>query len=406
MNRLKYSNLFRRISKLCWKRNLRRKVVTLSPVGGATAGKALLAYRLEAFMGGWGSSASLISRHTMFMESVMIADVLLALGYEVDVIDFENKTFVPRKNYGILISARKNFQRYADLVGPGCIKIAHLDTSHWMVNNAAALGRCCEVQKSRWASLRSYRLVEENLAIETADCGVLLGDDVSAATYAFSGKRIYQLPVPVCRRYPKPEKNYAAVRKTFLWLGSRGFVHKGLDLVLEAFAELPDFRLMVCGPIEEDREFKRAFSEELFCRPNIKTIGWIDVASPEFVALANSCIGMVYSSCAEGQSGAVITGLHVGLIPILSKQAGVAITPEYGIRLHHLSAGEIQERVRELAGLPPARLEEMSLRARSYAQEHHTRANYLARYTDILQELREFRRHTSGPLLASGEMVA
>lgn len=405
MNIITCSGLVRKVGRRYRKNRLRKKVVTLSPAGGSRAGHALLAYRLEAFTES-GRKKRLLSRHTMFMESVMIADVLLSLGYEVDVIDFENKTFVPRKNYHILLSVRKYFEHYAERVGPDCLKIVHLDTSHWMSNNAAALMRCCEAQGRRKASLRSYRMVEENRAIESADCGVLLGNDVSAATYAFSGKKIYRLPVPVCHLYPKPDKNYSAVRKTFLWLGSRGFVHKGLDLVLEAFAGLEDFRLIVCGPIQKEVEFERAYFDELYRRPNIRTVGWVDVTSPEFLALANSCLGIVYSSCAEGQSGAVITGMHAGLIPVLSPQAGVEIGPDFGIMLQHLSVEEIQFEVRRLSGFPVARLQSMSLGAWSYAQAHHTRENYVERYTKILEELSGFRPPADETIPSVGETVA
>ena len=44
--------------------------------------------------------------------------------------------------------------------------------------------------------------------------------------------------------HPSPEgKDFEVCRPHFMWLGSRGFVHKGLDVVLEAFSEMPELAL-------------------------------------------------------------------------------------------------------------------------------------------------------------------
>lgn len=327
--------------------------------------------------------------HTMFTESILIADVLCGLGYQVDVIDFENHTFVPKERYDLLISTRKHFQRYAELVEGDCIKIAHLDTSHWMYNNSVAMSRCVEVQQKRKVSLRSYRHVEENRAIECADYGVLLGNSYSETTYSFSGKKIYQMPVPFVYSYPRPRKNHEAAQKNFLWFGSMGFVHKGLDLVLEAFAEMPEYRLVVCGPIEKDPAFEKAYYQELYERENIDTRGWIDVASDEFLRLANDSTALIYPSCAEGQSGGAVVCMHVGLIPVVSRQTGLDISPDYGLSLDELSVEEVKARVREIAGFPVSRLDEMSMNAWEYARRIHTRENYMDRYSGILLEILE-----------------
>ena len=34
-------------------------------------------------------------------------------------------------------------------------------------------------------------------------------------------------------------------------------VHKGLDLVLEAFAGMPEYHLTVCGPVAKEKDFER-----------------------------------------------------------------------------------------------------------------------------------------------------
>ena len=60
-------------------------------------------------------------------------------------------------------------------------------------------------------------------------------------------------------------------------------VHKGLNLVLEAFSQLPDYNLIVCGPVEKDKDFENAYFKELYQLPNIKTLGFVALDSKDFL---------------------------------------------------------------------------------------------------------------------------
>jgi glycosyltransferase involved in cell wall biosynthesis len=91
----------------------------------------------------------------------------------------------------------------------------------------------------------------------------------------YAKKPLFPVPIPSACMYPWSEsKDFDACRRNFLWFGSGGFIRKGLDLVLEAFAGMPEYHLTVCGPIEEERDFQQAFAKELYDTPNIHTLGW------------------------------------------------------------------------------------------------------------------------------------
>ena len=126
------------------------------------------------------------------------------------------------------------------------------------------------------------------MAIEHADCAAVLGNEFTISTYTYANKPIYRVPISAPFLYPWPEgKDFEACRRHFLWFGSHGFVHKGLDLVLDAFAEMPDYHLTVCGPIREEieKDFEKAFYKELYQTSNIRTLGWVDIGRPEFTKL-------------------------------------------------------------------------------------------------------------------------
>ena len=69
-------------------------------------------------------------------------------------------------------------------------------------------------------------------------------------------------------------------------------MHKGLDLVLEAFAGMPDHHLYVCGPLQQEKDFVKAFYTELYETPNIHAVGWVDLEGPEFLEIVNKCVGL------------------------------------------------------------------------------------------------------------------
>jgi glycosyltransferase involved in cell wall biosynthesis len=351
---------------------------------GRARGSALLSY--VPF--GNTLEGPLPGTHSEFAESREIARAFLNRGYAVDVISFQNDVFLPRKTYNFFVDTRRNLQRLAPLLGDSCVKIMHINAAHVLYHNAAQLRRLLDVQGRRGVTLRLRKFEMPYWAIENADCATVLGNDFTMGTYQFAGKPLYPVPVTSVALFPAPKaKDYEACRRRFLWLGSDGMVHKGLDLLLEAFAGLPGYELTVCGPVEEERDFVRAYRRELFETPNIRTTGWIDVQGLPFREVAANHLSLVYPSCSEGQCGAVITCMHAGLIPIISYQSGVDVEDHYGVVLRECTVQEIRQRVCELAETPAHALKEMALRTWEYARSHHTLENFAASYGAALDEI-------------------
>ena len=163
-------------------------------------------------------------------------------------------------------------------------------------------------------------------------------------------------------------------------------VHKGVDLLLEAFVEMPGFQLTLCGPIEAEQDFVQAYRKELFETQNIRTIGWVQLESPEFQQVLNSCSALVYPSCSEGQSTAVVTALHAGVIPIASYESGVDIA-DFGTVLRACSIEEIKEAVRHMAGLSSEELRQRAEATWKYARAYHTREHYAKVYEETVHTI-------------------
>jgi len=356
---------------------------------GKARGTVLLAYLVAPFQLAKGQAPS--NAHTHHMESLLMAQTFQELGYHVDVIDYRNRDFRPKKDYALFVSARVHFAAIAERLDSKCVKIAHMDTSHFLSNNAAAYSRLLALRERRGAATHSLKLIEANWAAEHADYLTILGNDVTLGTYQYAGKPMHTLPVPTPNEYPSPAgKDFEAARNRYLWIGSHGFAHKGLDLVLEAFAQMPDKHLTVCGPVDHrsERHFAAAYHQELYETINIETVGWIDVGSEDFQRLLDTTLGLIYPSACEGQAGAAVTCVRAGLIPLISRASGLDVG-DFGAILADCTIDEIKRVVRQTSARSLGELQDMAARAWEHAQAQHSRDAYLQRYREVIEAIIE-----------------
>ncbi|OQW31775.1 MAG: glycosyl transferase family 1 [Nitrospira sp. SG-bin1] len=346
-------------------------------------GTVLLSWVIDPFVLKPGESMP--DSHTQYQDCAQVARTFLELGFAVGVIDSHNRTFRPTKSYALFIGHRINFDRIAPLLKSECIKIAFLDTAHWVFNNHATYLRKLQLQQRKGVTLTgSHRLVEHNLAIEHADYAVAYGNQFTLSTYRYANKPLFPIHISSCVQVPWPEhKEYDTCRTHFLWFGTHGFVHKGLDWVLEAFAQMPEYQLYVCGPLEREMDFVRVYYRELFQTPNIHAVGWVDVNSSKFIEIANRCIGLVYPSCAEGQAGCVTTCMHAALIPMSSYESGVDVN-NCGFVLKDYSIMTIIHMVQEISHLPANILGDLSRNAWEHARATHTRERFAKEFKNII----------------------
>lgn len=361
-----------------------RKVFHL-PRRGPSRGRALVSFWTDAFLLPPGQEIP--HSHTHYWESRQIGIIFSELGYDVDFIHWTNSGFVPTRRYDVFVDVRLNMERLAPLVGDGCIKIQHIETGHYRFHNQAQLARLDALEARRGVRLKPNKMIEENRAIETADFGTTTGNRFTIDTYAHAGRQIFHVPISAPYLFPSPaDKDFESCRRNFLWFGSGGLVHKGLDVTLEAFKGLPEHRLLVCGPVHVERDFEACYAEELYETENVKTVGWIDVASDRFRKILEECVGLVYPSCSEGGGGSVITCLHTGLVPLLTYETSVDLH-DFGVLLPDPSVETIQRVVREVSSLPAAELHRRAVAAWEYARREHTRERFTESYRGAIEEI-------------------
>jgi Glycosyl transferases group 1 len=345
-------------------------------------GSALFSYLVSPLR--WSPDDKRFWGHSNKWECAEIAKIFNTCGYSLDAIEFDDKTFTPRKKYDIVFDIHGNLQRYAEY---GTTKILYTTGSYPRYSNAALDRRLayCEKRKGvrllprRAISLESVSAFDESVSV--ADSIIMIGTERTKATMPLSSREKIHL-VPVTASYLPIVRSIAEFepRKEFLWFGGAGAIHKGLDLVLEVFQKNRDLILHVIGPCE-------LYKHELHECANIKAHGFVYPNSERFRTIVEHVIAFIYPSCSESISTAAVTCMQYGMIPIVSNDAGIELAQNEGIVLSECSVEHIERSVAAVASKKDSEIKEMSLQAQETAKNNYSRERYSAimeRYIRLL----------------------
>jgi len=360
-------------------------VVTLRPKG-TPKGRVLFSYLIEPFFltenaGRWRS-------HTNLWESREMARVVLEGGYEVDVIHYQNDAFVPKKKYDYFIFHYNPGAALPDCLPKACRKFLHITGSYWEFRNNGAAKRLRDLEQRKKVTLFANRnKIAPNTALKIVEAATMMGNDFTIGTYESCGLKMHRIySSPSVDENFSCQRNHDEARRNFIWLGSGGFVLKGLDLVLEAFSHMPHLHLDVFGPVEGDMDFIEVYRRELYETSNITMHGWVDVGGERFKKIVECAVAIVYASCSEGSSTGVINCMHMGLIPIASYQSGVDMG-DVGIVLKECSIDEIKGAVEKVSQMSAHELEERSKAAAALARSRYTRSAFRKSYKKFVDSV-------------------
>ncbi len=286
--------------------------------------RALISYRVlavrEHITRTWSSGGDV---HDMIR-------VLSDLGYIVDVIDESDDTFVPTCIYDLFIGGTlSHFERYCDLLPESTSKIFYTAMAYWRYNNSQGAKRVQALKRRSGVLIDNERYVQkgsQEYALQNADGIILLSNINGKATFPSLSTPIHILEGATYiqkKTIDISKKNFHKARNNFLFFSGSGNVHKGLDIVLEAFMLMPDKQLYICSKLEKG--FQDIYSKELFGTPNIHYIGDITVYGSAFYEIMYACGTLLYPSCSEGSPGAVMECIVQGVYPVVSRSSHISI---------------------------------------------------------------------------------
>ncbi len=331
--------------------------------------------------------------HTNRWESREIARLFSRMGYEVDVINWNDTVFTPAFDYDVVLDIDANLQRLAPFLPAATLRLLHLTGSYGPFQNQAEVARVAAFEERTgklYSPKRLVRWVElAERSLRLADVCTLLGNEVTLSTYPEAYRAKIQL-VPVSGSFlPKVrdvEEMKATTGREFLWFFGAGAVHKGLDLVLEVFLKHPEWKLHVVGCTAEEKDFLQAYGEHL-SRPNVLVHGELVPSSAEFRAVLSQVFCFIAPSCSEGISPAVVTCLQFGLLPILSRQTGVSLPAECGVYLESLSSDAVERAIECVLALSSDEVVRQTQICQAQALQVYSRESFSRCYADFLEKM-------------------
>lgn len=366
--------------------NASREVVTIAPTGKIT-GRALLSYLNEGIDA--DENSAIFEGHSNKWESRMMAQILKDMGYIVDVINWNNNTFIPAVKYDVLIDIALNLQRVAPYLPQDCIKILHNTGSYWYFANAAELKRVEDFEKRRHAFYTPKRLAHfpelHERSLKIADYCSLIGNQTTLETYPepyrhkFTKVNVSNSKID----FIKTPSAFVPAEKEFLWFNSFGMVHKGLDLLLEVFLKHPEWQLHIIGSDEQD--FMKAYAEDLKNITNISFHGFMNPKSEAFENIISKCFCFLSPSCSEGMSGSNATCLQIGMLPVISVNSGIDLAKNCGVLLQECSIPEIENAIQLVLAKTDGALSAEITTLQQNAAAAFSRDTFKATYTQFIK---------------------
>lgn len=305
--------------------------IRLSPACKSNGRTVLISYIINPYIG-------YNSWHPNSIEVKAIVSCFRNLGFSVVLCDYRNVIvknwqYDIRFGFGLALLPRKSCEKS---------KIIYYTTglpSH--IQNFNALNRLKEYRNKKIVDMKGevsgIRLADSDATVlSCADFVLGIGDDLTTRFYSdCSSAKIKHFPAVIdCTSnefsfFPKFDKE----KINILWLGGKGAIHKGLDLIIEAISGCDNYFLHIAGPISKEEIFED-YSLSLKDL-NFHYYGLIDTNVVDF----SFCDIVILPSCSEGMATSVLTAIwKYGCYPIVSKYSGFNNLPKkYIVELDSLS---------------------------------------------------------------------
>jgi len=334
--------------------------------------KALLSYIKDVFE----NNNNINQSHTNRLTSYLIAETISNLGYNVDIINWQDSIENEFYEYDFIIGLGPSLEHVLTFRKDKLPKVIWFGTGcNPLFSNRITLQRTTDFyKKATQVLLQSSRYIKEDwpLQHEIADWIILHGSTFAKSTYRDYNIDTIHAPVFINHTVNREKNDWNSGKANYLWFGNGGLIHKGLDLTIDAFKNLSHLNLHICGNIEQESDFYEYYREDLTNRKNIIYHGFVDTQSEEFKNILKTCAFAVFPSASEGNSPSVITCMaNGGLIPIVSKNADVDIK-DYGIEIESLDEESIIKAINASQEISTAELENRAERIITDCNLYHS----------------------------------
>ncbi len=314
----------------------------------------------------------------------LIPKVLNSLGYSVDVIDWNDKTFRPNGSYDLaILHGARNYSQLKQYLS--AVPIIHYSAgSFWKFHNSQELGRFNYFKARHGVELQPDRFIKASEAelSQAASAIVVLGNVSTKATYIEGGaQNVYNIEAA---SYPLRPRKKNPMPNHFLFLSGPGNIHKGLDLLLDVFEKHLNLHLHILCSL--DKDFESFYKQSLYSRTNIHTYGHIPQRSKQYYDIIDQCAFSVLASCSEGSPGSVIESMHQGLIPLITTESHFDVT-NCGLVFASDRLEDIEKVILNASKMSDDARTELSSSSKARIDKDYTLEKFEAKFAKIISEI-------------------
>ena len=352
-------------------------------IGSATAPRrALLAYLSQGVK--WKENDRRFGWHQNYRQSREIAFLLADRGYRVDVAQYNDEHFIPSDPYDLIIAhpgiVSKRLQALPKTGVRLCLRTGrHAAFVDRVITERYALLEKRRGQKIQWAGTGETDQVY--LGYDAIAC--FDGNGMSAETFTGTG-----LPVYSFRNYANPavqpvEKDWQIARAGFIYMAGHLHISKGLDWLIEAFADRTDRHLYICGKIPP--ELENIYAGELK-KPNLHPMGFTQLNSAAFRHICTQAAWYISPSATDGCQGTALDAMASGLVPILSPACGVDACGA-GLRLNPCTPDVLRIALEQAIQIDAGELQQQSELSRNVVESRYRPEHFLEDWRGIIDRI-------------------
>lgn len=276
-----------------------------------------------------------INTHTNNNEIKAICETLREMNYNVYLIDRDAEkdeiNNLRQQDFEIFISnASGNSAKFHNYIIENFRikkKIFYASGPEPYLSNKLVLERHINFDKKHNCSSIRRRIIDltkNSNRLKKIDGVFYIGNDFSKSSYEKYRIPLYQILPIIKNEYLSIEQDIKSKKKTnVIYVGGTGLICKGLDIVIDAFLELPDFRLDIFGPSDE-YDFWNIYRNKIR-EKNIFFHGFVSPNSSLFRNIVKRATYHVNCPAAEGMATSILLTNTFGVIPVVSASSGIDI---------------------------------------------------------------------------------
>ncbi len=333
----------------------RKKVIGYKKYCTNPRGRALLFFKTDSF---FVPSLAKKYSHINYWEALEIAKMLNEFGYIVDIfdrtLDTEKTSIEDIYDVFVGIGGGMSGKSYPDIAKKltKAVKILFVSSQVPKVFNAALESRYAYFAQRHPEITLPPIGFKDGIDIEAvaaiADAIFCESEGYVLDQYKELGKPVYQINVPTSPYIAfSPFDIQKRDQKSFLYFGSNRNILKGLDLLIEVFAKIPDMQLYICTPAQEE-VFNETYASVLKTCKNIHWEGFVRIGSKQFNDLTNQCGYVILPSCSDSIPTSVTTCMRKGMIPVVTPECGLAVG-DFGYIMNSIEIPALDEQVKTIA---------------------------------------------------------